>query len=79
MAGYCCERMASDANRTCDLHPDRFDCPDALIAEARGGFGLIVHDGGHSIIEIVHCPWCGALLPPIAEADEERGGRWLAD
>ena len=28
-----------------------------------GTFGLIVHDGGHSVITINHCPWCGVKLP----------------
>lgn len=52
--------MAADLNQTCDEHPERVDCPDALIAEVRGGFGIIIHDGGASVIEITHCPWCGA-------------------
>jgi Domain of unknown function (DUF6980) len=62
---YCCERMAFDLNRTCRHHANRFDCPDALIAEMRGGFGIIVHDGGSSVIRIDFCPWCGANLPQM--------------
>jgi hypothetical protein len=30
------------------MHEDRFDCPDAPIDTVRGGYGLIVHDGGSS-------------------------------
>ncbi|WP_292069626.1 DUF6980 family protein [Brevundimonas sp. UBA7534] len=65
----CCERMAYDLGQTCDQHADRFDCPDALIAQVRGGFGLIVHDGSSSIIEISFCPWCGKELPEIGPID----------
>ena len=61
---YCCERMAFDQKRTCEHHSDRFDCPDMLIARMRGGYyGIIVHDGGSSLIEISFCPWCGEKLP----------------
>lgn len=65
MAAACCDRMARDLSRVCGRHPDRFDCPDALIARMAGGYGLIVHDGGGSVIEIAFCPWCGARLPPM--------------
>jgi hypothetical protein len=26
-------------------------------------YGLLVHDGGESIIVIEYCPWCGVRLP----------------
>jgi hypothetical protein len=61
--------MAYDLAQVCPDHPDRRECPDALIAEVRGGFGLIVHDGSRSVIEIRYCPWCGTKLPPIAPLD----------
>jgi len=67
MKTYCCERMADDLLQVCDQHPEREDCPDNLIAEVRGGFGLIVHDGGGSVIAISYCPWCGSKLPPIGD------------
>lgn len=67
MTDRCCSRMADDLDQICDLHPDRADCPEALIAEVRGGFGLIIHDGACSVIQIDFCPWCGAALPPIAD------------
>ncbi|OYX43629.1 MAG: hypothetical protein B7Z02_08825 [Rhodobacterales bacterium 32-67-9] len=54
--------MARDLDRTCAQHPDRFDCPDALIVKTETGYGLIVHDGGRSYISIGFCPWCGASL-----------------
>lgn len=69
----CCDRMANDLNQKCDLHADRAACPDAMIAELRGGYGLFVRDGedgyGSSIIEIAYCPSCGSKLSPIAELD----------
>lgn len=58
----CCEMMEENANSACELHPDRFDCPDALIVRGRSGYGLIIHDGGHSAVAIRYCPWCGTKL-----------------
>jgi hypothetical protein len=48
--------------------------PDALIDQVRGGYGIIVHDGSVSVIEIAFCPWCGAQLPPIADLDLDLPG-----
>ena len=69
MASFCCNRMAQDLAHTCAAHPHRIDCPDAYIAEVRGGFGLMVHDGGSSVIEIAFCPWCGAKLEKIEDLE----------
>jgi hypothetical protein len=62
--GHCCDTMRENVERTCDRHPDRFDCPDCLVAysERTGAYGLIVHDGGRSSVAIRFCPWCGAEL-----------------
>ena len=69
----CCSRMAYDLNQTCDLHVDRAACPDAMIAEADGGFGLYVRDGEEgyaaSTVEIGYCPWCGTKLSPVGDID----------
>jgi hypothetical protein len=61
--------MADDLNQTCDQHSERFDCPEALVhySPASGHYGLIVHDGGRSYIEISFCPWCGTDLRPLAD------------
>jgi hypothetical protein len=59
--------MSYDLTQVCDQHPDRFDCPDMIMAEVRGGFGIMIHDGGNGVIQIAFCPWCGAKLPPIGE------------
>ena len=52
------------ANFTCAQHPNPFECPDSLIVfnEKARTYGLIVHDGGSSHIEIKYCPWCGSGL-----------------
>jgi hypothetical protein len=61
---HCCEMMRSNVENQCDEHQDRFDCPDCLVAHRpkTDEYGLIVHDGGTSIIAIRFCPWCGADL-----------------
>lgn len=63
---HCCEQMGEVVSSTCDQHPDRFDCPDALIhySPQFREYGLIIHDGGESWMAIDYCPWCGARLPP---------------
>jgi hypothetical protein len=65
--------MADDLALVCDRHAERDECPDALIAHLRGGYGLYVRDGenGHaaSVVEIAYCPWCGTRLPEIEEID----------
>ena len=74
MTVHCCQDVRREVDRTCDRHPDRFECSDCLIEydRRRRKYGLIVHDGGSSTIRIVHCPWCGTKLsdrPPEAESD----------
>jgi hypothetical protein len=58
---YCCEMMTFQLNQQCSQHADVFDCPDVLIFHSQQNktYGLIVHDGGTSYIEIAYCPWCG--------------------
>lgn len=64
---HCCRMMADNLTSRCEIHSDRYDCPDALLDRVRDGVGLILHDGSHSVIEIAFCPWCGAKLPGIAD------------
>jgi ribosomal protein S27AE len=68
-AAYCCDRMAFEFEQTCADHPDRWDCADALIGywPKSRRYGLIVHDGGSSMVVIRFCPWCGADLPRFAK------------
>jgi len=62
---HCCEMMRENVERTCDMHPDRFDCGDCLVhySEVSGMYSLIIHDGGSSMTRIDYCPWCGSKLP----------------
>jgi len=76
--GACCASMLKQLNSKCGDHPSLEDCPDALVGRfgKKGNFGLFIHDGGSSHVEISYCPWCGARLseekvaetqPPIHE------------
>lgn len=60
----CCGEMRRQLERTCDTHPDRWDCPDCVVtySAARGTYGLMIHDGGTSSYHIAFCPWCGTEL-----------------
>jgi len=66
MKKRCCEKMLEEASRTCKDHEDRFECPDCIISYLSqfDEYGIIVHGGGVSSIDIQFCPWCGASLPP---------------
>ena len=57
--------MTKQVNYKCDIHESPFDCPDALISysEKSDEYGLIIYDGGHSVLTISYCPFCGAKLP----------------
>lgn len=70
MNNHCCETMKEQVNIKCKLHANSFDCPDILITYDRkfDEYGLIIHDGGSSSLEITYCPWCGSKLP-----DSKRG------
>ena len=68
MDEYCCDAMRRDLQQECCWHPDRWDCPDALIGRMEGGYGLIIHDGGSSVSAISFCPWCGTKLPPVGSS-----------
>ena len=73
METHCCEDMRRQVEAVCDRHPDRQDCPDALVGYTPRfrEYGLIVHDGGTSSVGIRFCPWCGSRLP------ESLRDRWL--
>jgi hypothetical protein len=65
MTSHCCEMMRRNVENTCAEHPNRHDCPDSLVEFWPGPrvYGLIIHDGGESVVRISYCPWCGAKLP----------------
>lgn len=57
---FCCESMKYHIEYKCDVHKDPFDCPDKIIYHSKkhNNFGIMIHDGGSSFIEIEFCPWC---------------------
>lgn len=73
MTVHCCERMSAQANMTCEKHPNPFECPDVLIhySPKFDEYGLVIHDGGSSSIQIQFCPFCGNELP------ESKRDRWF--
>ncbi|TLZ53869.1 MAG: hypothetical protein E6K22_06700 [Gammaproteobacteria bacterium] len=60
----CCKAMRRQLLWSCDTHAQASQCPDALIRyfPKADVFGMLVHDGGTSFIEIRFCPWCGSEL-----------------
>lgn len=62
---HCCDNMTDRVNYVCKQHEYPFECPDNLIfySPKFDEYGIIVHDGGSSFIEISFCPWCGTKLP----------------
>ncbi|WP_132358025.1 hypothetical protein [Lysinibacillus sp. BK089] len=64
MKKYCCEDMTFHASFKCEIHENPFECPDKIIIfyEQSNNYGLIIHDGGESMISIDFCPWCGSKL-----------------
>ena len=61
---YCCKMMTENAKFSCKDCHDEFECPDSIVYhnEKEGTFGIIIHDGGSSYIQISYCPWCGKKL-----------------
>lgn len=65
----CCEKLRLQLNWTCTDHAEASDCPDALIGLfGAGRYGLYIHDGGSSLLEIHFCPWCGTRLSSLDSA-----------
>ena len=73
MRTHCCDDMTRAVSSSCDVHQDRFDCPDALVQYLPkfDEYGIIVHDGGTAVSGIRFCPWCGTQLP------DSKRDRWF--
>jgi hypothetical protein len=67
---HCCDVLHRNVERICAQHPDRWDCRDMLIEyrSKTDSYGLMIHDGGSSVISIQFCPWCGAKLRDLSDA-----------
>jgi len=68
---HCCSDMADAVNSRCQEHPERHQCPDALLefSAASNAYGLMIHDGGSSSRSISFCPFCGSRLPVRTDSD----------
>jgi hypothetical protein len=65
MNTHCCQQMSDQLSHNCGESPQPHDCPDKLISYSPKfrEYGLVVHDGGTSSVQISFCPWCGRRLP----------------
>ncbi len=70
---HCCSLIEKSLSLNCDQHIDEYSCPDVLItySEVFDEYGLIIHDGGSSSLNISFCPFCGTKLP------ESRRDQWF--
>ena len=61
---HCCGSMKQHL-ATCDAHGANASCGDQFVSYVPkfDEYGLLVHDGGSSVIGIAFCPWCGSKLP----------------
>lgn len=66
MIEYCCPTFREHIEAQCEQCGDRRDCPDTILekyssdAWNKDKWGIPVHDGGTSFVQIYFCPWCGA-------------------
>lgn len=69
----CCATMQAQIDLVCATHSELSQCPDSIVAkltlteEPAPVYGLRVHDGGGSFLQIEFCPWCGRNLLPVME------------
>ena len=74
ISSACCASMLKQLNWKCGDHPSLEDCPDALVGRfgKTEDYGLFIHDGGGSHVEISYCPWCGTRLREEEGAETQR-------
>ena len=75
MNQHCCETMREQIEIARKEHASRRPYSDAVVGYlvVLNEYGLIIHDGGTSAIDIAFCPWCGTKLP------ESLRERWFAE
>ncbi|MEQ6124647.1 hypothetical protein AAON49_10630 [Pseudotenacibaculum sp. MALMAid0570] len=61
---FCCVTMAQRIHESLDDEGEiKHDDYDVVMNKWEDGtFGIPIHDGGTSVIEINFCPWCGTNL-----------------
>ena len=62
---YCCENMCNFTREDTGVNEEIYQNPDVLIVYIPkfDEYGIIIHDGGESSVQINYCPWCGNKLP----------------
>lgn len=62
---YCCEFMKYYLELNCDGTQKNIKSSDQIVIYEQkfDEYGIVIHDGGDSYIEIKYCPWCGKELP----------------
>jgi hypothetical protein len=61
---FCCQQMADKIAESTDGDGAiKYNNADVIINKwGNGTYGIPIHDGGSSVIEITYCPWCGTKL-----------------
>lgn len=61
---FCCREMADKIAESIESEGViKYNNADVIINKwGNGTYGIPIHDGGTSVIEISHCPWCGSKL-----------------
>jgi hypothetical protein len=61
---FCCDLMSYYLDTYFNSDKE-VDDPDVIIKYIAkfDEYGIPIHDGGSSMIEVKFCPWCGAKLP----------------
>jgi len=62
---HCCDKLFDEVSVICPDHEQPWECADVLLVYSPkfNEYGIVVHDGGSSNVQILYCPWCGASLP----------------
>lgn len=70
---HCCDAMRTELARHGGEGTSRPRSPDSLLeyVPKYDEYGIVVHDGGSSMVQIQFCPWCGARLP------DSKRDRWF--
>jgi hypothetical protein len=61
---FCCQQMADRVEESVNSDGAiKYNNADVIINKwGNGTYGIPIHDGGTSVIQINHCPWCGSKL-----------------
>ena len=57
-----CSHLEDHSKFDCNEHSDPYECVDMIIVKTSYGYGIPIHDGGSSSVEINFCPWCGIKI-----------------